>query len=100
MSIIKNTEADKVLMAIKFLEKRGWLVIKKTETGDSPSNKYPPLSSVTKPSLTTDEAAFYLNRKAQTLRAWACKSGDGPIKPVHIYGRNSWLTSDVRKLLG
>jgi hypothetical protein len=36
--------------------------------------------------LATDAAAFYLNRKAQTLRVWACYES-GPIRPVRVNGR-------------
>jgi hypothetical protein len=33
---------------------------------------YPSLEEVTRPNLKTEEAAHYLNRRPQTLRAWAC----------------------------
>jgi hypothetical protein len=36
------------------------------------SNQYPPLGLITRPAVDTDSAAHYLNRKAQTLRTWAC----------------------------
>jgi hypothetical protein len=48
--------------------------------------------------LPTDEAAPYLNRKAQTLRKWAC-TGTGPIQPIRINGRLAWRVSDLRSLL-
>ena len=61
--------------------------------------KYPPLETVTRSGLTTDECAYYLNRKPQTLRAWACRE-DGPLRARRIHGRLDWPTSDTRKLCG
>ena len=73
----------------------------KHQTGEEKEFKppYPPLESITQPSLETSAAAFYLNRKDQTLREWACK-GTGPIKPIRIHGRLAWPVTDLRKLLG
>ena len=50
------------------------------------------------PMMTTTEAAAALNRKAQTLRGWACM-GTGPIQPVRINGRLAWRAADVNALL-
>lgn len=58
-----------------------------------------PLERVTRPMLTTAEAAYYLNRKPQTLRVWACTE-EGPIRPVRLHGRLGWRLSDVCRLLG
>jgi len=60
---------------------------------------FPPLEQVTRPTVTTDEAAYYLNRKPQTLRAWACLALSAPIKPVRINGRLAWRVADIRALL-
>jgi hypothetical protein len=62
----------------------------------------PSLEDVTKPMLTTDEAAYYLNRKPQTLRLWSCDAHHhpGPIAPMRINGRLGWRTKDVKALLG
>ena len=38
---------------------------------------FPPLEQITKPNLTTEEAAFYCDRAAQTMRMWACKQPSG-----------------------
>jgi hypothetical protein len=46
----------------------------------------------------TNTAAFYLNRKPQTLRKWACYE-NGPLIPVRINGRLSWSVSDIKKFL-
>lgn len=61
--------------------------------------KYPPLETVTAPTLKTNQAAFYLNRQEQTLRVWS-STGEGPIKPIYIMGRLAWPTDKIRKLLG
>jgi hypothetical protein len=63
------------------------------------TNQFPPLVEVNRPNLTTNEAAYYFNRKPQTLRAWACLK-NGPIKPERINGRLIWPTQKVKKLLG
>lgn len=62
-------------------------------------NKYIPIEQVTKPLLTTPEAAFYLNRAQQTLRLWACLE-NGPIRPIRINGRLAWKVSDVKAVTG
>jgi len=60
---------------------------------------FPPLALVTKPNLTTGELAYYLNRRPQTLRGWACNE-DGPIRPLRINGRLAWPVSELRRVLG
>jgi hypothetical protein len=61
--------------------------------------KYPPLVFVTRSTLPTPEAAYYLNRKCQTLRNWACFES-GPLRPLRINARLAWRVSDIRALLG
>ena len=56
-----------------------------------------PLEDVKKPNLTTAECAFYLNRRPQTLRGWACLE-NGPIRPHRISGMLAWSTAEVRAL--
>ncbi len=48
--------------------------------------------------ITTNEAAFYLNRKPQTLRIWASYE-NGPLKPIRIYGRLLWSVKEIKDLL-
>ena len=62
--------------------------------------QYVPLKQVTRPNLTTAETAYYLNRRPQTLRSWACKSGTGPISPRRIGGLLAWNTAEVMALAG
>jgi hypothetical protein len=59
---------------------------------------HPPLDNIVRPVLTTEEAAFYLNRRQQTLRVWACHE-KGPLRPVRVHGRLGWNTDDIRSLL-
>lgn len=61
--------------------------------------QFPPLAQVTKPNLTTEEAAYYLNRRPQTLRGWACLE-NGPIRPIRIGGPLAWSTAKVKELAG
>lgn len=60
--------------------------------------KFIPLAEVTNPTVPTDAAAYYLNRKPQTMRQWACLE-NGPIRPVRINGRLAWNVADIRNLL-
>lgn len=62
------------------------------------NTQYPPLSEERRPSVTTEAAAYYLHRRAQTLRKWACLE-QGPIRPVRIGGRLAWSTDEIRTLL-
>lgn len=61
-------------------------------------NQYPPLEQVTRPTAPTEAAAYYLNRKPQTLRAWACLE-TGPLRPIRINGRLAWPVAVIRELL-
>ena len=61
-------------------------------------DKHIPLDQVTSPTLSTNDAAFYLNRKAQTLRSWACLE-NGAIRPIRINGRLAWSVDKIKALL-
>ena len=61
--------------------------------------QFPPLESVTRPTVDTAAAAYYLNRKPQTLRCWAVYQ-DGAVNPIRISGRLAWKVSDLRRVLG
>ena len=65
----------------------------------SPKTTLPPLAQVTKPNLTTAELAYYLNRRPQTLRGWACNE-NGPIRPKRIHGLLAWSTLEAKELAG
>ncbi|SFL40836.1 hypothetical protein SAMN05216302_10814 [Nitrosomonas aestuarii] len=60
---------------------------------------FPFIETVTRPTVTTAEAAYYLNRRPQTLRTWACFE-NGLICPIRINGRLAWPVSEIKKILG
>lgn len=61
--------------------------------------QFPPLESVTRPTVETAAAAYYLNRRPQTLRAWFC-NGDGPIRPLRVNGRLAFNVCEIKRILG
>ena len=65
---------------------------------DSKACDFSPLELITRPTVPTADAAHYLNRRPQTLRAWACLE-NGPLRPVRICGRLAWKVSEIRALL-
>lgn len=60
---------------------------------------FPPLELVNRPTVPTEQAAFYLLRRPQTLRGWACME-NGPLRPIRINGRLGWPVAGIRALLG
>ena len=59
---------------------------------------FPPLEQVTRPTVPTDAAAYYLNRQPQTLRSWASLE-NGALRPVRISGRLAWSVAEIKSLL-
>ena len=57
------------------------------------------LESVNRPTVDTAAAAYYLNRRPQTMRGWACLE-NGPLRPLRIGGRLAWRVAEIRELLG
>jgi len=57
-----------------------------------------PIENETRSHVDTACAAFWLNRKEQTLRGWASKE-NGPIRPIKVNGRNAWAVADIRRIL-
>lgn len=66
--------------------------------GGHPLPAFPPLEQETRSTLPTEVAAYYLNRKPQTLRVWACME-NGPIRAIRIHGRLAWPVAEIRALL-
>jgi hypothetical protein len=64
----------------------------------SATNQFPPIDQETRSHVETACAAYWLTRKNQTLRAWAC-AGTGPIRPVRIMGRLAWPVEAIRHIL-
>ena len=61
--------------------------------------QFPTLDSVTRPAVDTASAAYYLSRRPQTLRGWACLE-NGPLRPIRISGRLAWPVSELKRVLG
>lgn len=59
---------------------------------------FPPLSEITRPTIPTNDAAHYLNKKPGTLRMWH-SLGRGPIRPIVVYGKLNWFVAEIRSLV-
>lgn len=66
--------------------------------GLQPTCPYLPLDLETRPAVPTEQAAYYLHRKPQTLRKWAVYDGTGPIRAIRCNGRLLWPTDQIRKI--
>lgn len=62
------------------------------------TNQFTPLEQVNNPNVPTNAAAYYIDRKPQTLRAWACLE-NGPIRPIRINGRLAWSVLEIKALV-
>lgn len=60
----------------------------------------PPLALETRPAVPTEQAAYYLRRKPQTLRKWAVYDGAGPVRAIRCNGRLLWPLDQIRAALG
>jgi hypothetical protein len=60
---------------------------------------WPPLESVTTPTVPTDFASHLLHMRPQTLRVWA-STEKGPIRPIRINRRLGWSVSAIKSILG
>ncbi len=62
---------------------------------------FPPLVTVTKPNLTTEELAFYSNMKPQSWRVKACyDTAPEGLRPLRVCGKLAWPTAGAKRLLG
>lgn len=61
---------------------------------------FPPLESITRPTVDTAAAAYYLNRRPNTLRIWACNDGSGPLRCHRVNGRLAWSVKAIKQLMG
>lgn len=64
---------------------------------DSP--EFTPLALETRPTVDTNAAAHYLNRRPHTLRCWAIYQ-NGAVNPRRVGGRLHWAVADIRAALG
>ena len=65
---------------------------------DQWSKGFQPLEQVTRPTVPTNQAAYYVNRRPQSLRAWASLE-NGPIRPLRINSRLAWPVDQIKMLL-
>jgi hypothetical protein len=63
------------------------------------NQQFPPLETVNRPAVDTAAAAYYMNRRPQTLRGWACHE-NGPLRPIRIMGRLAWPVAAIKAVLG
>ena len=63
------------------------------------ASAFTPLALETRPAVDTAAAAYYLSRRPQTLRGWACLE-NGPLRTIRICGRLAWNVAEIRRLLG
>lgn len=72
-----------------------------TRRAVSEPQQFPPLETVSRPTVDTAAAAYYLNRRPQTCRAWACLETfpDG-LRPLRVNGRLAWPVAGIRRVLG
>ena len=71
-----------------------------TRRAVSEPQQFPALELVNRPTVPTEQAAYYLNRRPQTLRTWAMNSGTGPVSCIRISGRLAWPVSELLRVLG
>jgi hypothetical protein len=62
------------------------------------NKQFPPLEQESRSHVETACAAFYLSRRPQTLRLWACLE-NGPIRPIRVHGRLAWPVADIKRVL-
>jgi hypothetical protein len=62
------------------------------------NRNFAPIEQESRSHVETACAAFYLSRKPQTLRLWACLE-NGPIRPNRVNGRLAWSVADIKRVL-
>lgn len=60
---------------------------------------HPNLLTEQRPTVDTETAAYWLSRRPQTMRIWACRE-NGPLRPIRINGRLAWSVAAIRILVG
>ena len=70
-----------------------------TRSAATSTAQWPAIELEHRPAVPTEQAAYYLNRRPQTLRGWACNE-DGPLRPLRVNGRLAWPMAAIRQLLG
>lgn len=63
-----------------------------------PARLFPAIATETRSHVETACAAYWMNRKPQTLRVWACLE-NGPLRPSRVNGRLAWAVSEIRMIM-
>ena len=72
-----------------------------TRRAVSEPQQFPALELVNRPTVPTEQAAYYLNRRPQTLRGWACaETYPEGLRPIRLQGRLCWPLSGIKAALG
>ena len=72
-----------------------------TRRAASESQQFPALELVNRPTVPTEQAAYYLNRRPQTLRGWACaETYPEGLRPIRLQDRLCWPLSGIKAALG
>ena len=64
--------------------------------------QYIPLAQEQRTHVDTNAAAYYLNRRPQTLRGWHCHGAfptDG-LRPLVLNGRLAWCVAAIKSAMG
>lgn len=69
-----------------------------TDDGQKSARRFPAIATETRSHVETSCAAFWMNRKPQTLRAWASLE-NGPLRPTRVNGRLAWPVSEIRMIM-
>ena len=70
-----------------------------TEARQQSALQFTPLAQEQRTHVDTAATAYYLNRRPQTLRGWACLE-NGPLRPIRIMGRLAWPVAAIKALMG
>ena len=73
-----------------------------TEARQQAIRQYIPLALEQRTHVNTNAAAYYLNRRPQTLRGWHCH-GDFPtdgLRPLVLNGRLAWSVAAIKSVMG
>ena len=74
----------------------------RTKPRQQAGQEYIPLVQLQRTHVDTNAAAFYMNRRPQTLRGWHCH-GDFPtdgLRPLVLNGRLAWSVAAIKSAMG
>ena len=72
-----------------------------TRSAATSAAQWPAIELEHRPAVPTEQAAYYLNRRPQTLRGWACaETYPEGLRPIRLQGRLCWPLSGIKAALG